>query len=167
MSPHDLFSALQATPFATAIREGELLFPWIESIHVLAITLVVGTISVVDLRLLGVPAHRAGLRKLMADVLPFTWGAFAVAVVSGFLMFSSSAVKYSGEITFQVKMVLLVLAGLNMAFFHFITFRSVDLWDEMVKTPFAAKLAGGGSLVLWASVVLFGRLVGFAIAASS
>ena len=166
MSLHDLFSALQGTPFATAIREGELLFPWIESIHVLAITLVVGTISVVDLRLLGVPAHQKGLRKLMADVLPFTWGAFLVAVVSGFLMFSSSAVKYSGEITFQVKMMLLVLAGLNMAFFHFITFRSVDLWDEMIRTPFAAKLAGGGSLVLWASVVLFGRLVGFAIAAS-
>ena len=162
MSLHDVFSALEGTPFATAIREGALLFPWIESIHVLAITLVVGTISVVDLRLLGLPAHQTGLRKLMKDVLPFTWGAFLVAAVTGFLLFSSAAVKYSGEITFQVKMVLLVLAGLNMTVFHVITYRSIELWDEVINTPFAAKLAGGSSLVLWASVVLFGRLVGFA-----
>jgi len=162
MSLHDLFSALENMPFATAIAEGASLFPWIESIHVLAISLVVGTISVVDLRLLGLPAHRQSVRQLMADVLPFTWAAFALAVVSGFLLFSSAAVRYSGEITFQVKMLLLALAGANMVVFHFFTFRNIHLWDEMLDTPIAARIAGGGSLALWLSVVVFGRLIGFA-----
>jgi hypothetical protein len=161
MSLHDVFSALENTAFATAIREGEGIFPWIESIHVLAITLVVGTISVIDLRLLGLPAHRRSVRQLMADVLPFTWGAFAFAVATGFLLFSSAAVKYSGELVFQVKMIVLVLAGANMAVFHLLTFRSIHLWDEMLDTPAAARLAGGGSLALWLCVVVFGRLIGF------
>ena len=162
MSLHDLFSALENTAFATAIREGEGLFPWIESVHVLAISLVVGTISVIDLRLLGLPAHRQGVRQLMADVLPYTWGAFALAAVTGFLLFSSAAVKYSGELVFQMKMLLLALAGANMAVFHLVTFRNIHLWDEMLDTPAAARLAGGGSLALWLCVVVFGRLIGFA-----
>jgi len=70
---------LQTTTVATAISENEILFPWIESVHVLAIVLVVGTISIVDLRLLGVASLDRTVRRLMTDVLPYTWGAFAVA----------------------------------------------------------------------------------------
>ena len=70
---------LQATAIATAIRENEILFPWIESVHVLAIVLVVGTISIVDLRLLGIASLDRTVGRLMRDVLPVTWGAFAVA----------------------------------------------------------------------------------------
>lgn len=161
MTVHDLLKSLQNTGFATTIGEDPNLFPWIESFHVLAIVLVVGTISIIDLRLLGVPAHRSGLRRLMADVLPLTWCAFCVALVTGFLLFASAAAKYGGLPAFQIKMALLVLAGLNMTFFHVVTFRSIHLWDELIETPIAAKLAGGGSLCLWISVLVFGRLIGF------
>ena len=162
MSIHDLLLLIQDAGYSTAIREGSSLFPWIESVHVLAITLVVGTISIIDLRLLGLPAHRTGLRKLMADVLPLTWVTFALAAATGFLMFSSNAVKYAGMPDFQIKMVLILVAGLNMGFFHFITFRDIETWDELAETPVAAKVAGGGSLILWVSVTVFGRLIGFA-----
>jgi hypothetical protein len=108
---HDILVGLQNTGFATAIREGVSLFPWIESVHVLAIVLVVGTISIIDMRLLGLPAHRRGVRRLMKEVLPLTWGAFLVAVISGFLLFSSAAVKYAALWAFQAKMLLLVAAG--------------------------------------------------------
>ena len=157
----DLLLALQNMGFATAIREGESLFPWIESVHVLAVVLVVGTIAIVDLRLLGLPAHRRGVRRLMQDVLPITWLAFAVAVASGFLMFASAAVKYAGLWEFQLKMLLLAVAGLNMAYFHLITFRDIHLWDELVETPRAAKLAGLFSLLLWGLVVVLRRTIGF------
>ena len=157
----DYLLALQNTGFATAIREGETLFPWIESVHVLAIVLVVGTISIVDLRLLGLPAHRRGVRRLMKDVLPITWIAFVVALVSGFLMFASAAVKYGGLWEFQLKMLLLLVAGLNMIFFHLVTFRDVHLWDELVETPRAAKIAGLFSLSLWGLIVVLGRTIGF------
>ena len=160
---HDLLLALQNTGFATAIREGETLFPWIESMHVLAIVLVVGTISIIDMRLLGLPAHRRGVRRLMKDVLPLTWGAFCVAVITGFLLFTSAAVKYAAIWEFQAKMLLLVAAGLNMLFFHAVTFRNVHLWDDLVDTPAAAKLAGLSSLCLWIGVVVLGRVIGFVL----
>ena len=150
-------------PFATAIREGESLFPWIESIHVVAIVIVVGTISIIDMRLMGLPAHRVSLRKLMQDVLPLTWIAFVIAVITGFLLFSSQAVKYWAIWEFQVKMVLLALAGLNMGYFHIVTYRSIHLWDELADTPRAAKIAGFTSLCLWIGVVTMGRIIGFVL----
>ena len=163
MSIHDMLQALHDSGFATAIREGNSLFPWIESIHVVAIVTVVGTISIVDMRLMGLPAHRKSVRKLMQDVLPLTWGAFAVALVTGFLLFSSEAIKYAAIFAFQFKMVLLLLAGLNMVYFHVITFRNIHLWDELADTPRAAKIAGIVSLCLWTGVVICGRIIGFVL----
>ena len=161
---HELLTELQNTGFATAIREGISLFPWIESVHVLAIVLVVGTISIIDMRLLGLPAHRVGVRRLLKDVLPLTWGAFVIAVISGFLLFASAALKYANVWEFQLKMALLVAAGLNMLFFHVVTFRDVHLWDELVETPFAARIAAASSLCLWVGVVICGRVTGFVVA---
>src|ERR1700730_14566042 len=86
---------LQTTTVATAIAENEILFPWIESVHVLAIVLVVGTISIVDLRLLGVASLDLSARRLMRDIIPYTWGAFVVAAITGSLMFSSDATHYA------------------------------------------------------------------------
>ncbi len=161
MSFHDLLLALRETSFATAIREGISWFPWLESIHVVAIVTVVGTISIIDMRLLGLPAHRKSLRLLTKDVLPLTWGAFVVAAITGFLLFSSQPDRYWALFEFKAKMLLLLLAGVNMLFFHVITFRNAHLWDELTQTPWAAKLAGLISLVIWFGVVVFGRLIGF------
>jgi hypothetical protein len=163
MTMHDLLTGLQNSFFATAIREGDTLFPWIESFHVLAVVIVVGTISIIDFRLMGLPAHSKSVRRLMKDVLPLTWGAFGVAVITGFLLFSSEAVKYAALWEFQAKMLLLAAAGLNMLFFHAVTFRNVHLWDELVDTPAAAKLAGLSSLCLWIGVVILGRMLGFVL----
>src|SRR5215208_934541 len=109
---------LEATPVAVAIKENEVLFPWIESFHVLAIVLVAGTISIIDLRLLGVASLDRAATRLMRDVLPFTWGAFVIAVITGGLLFSSNAPKYAHNFFFQGKMVFLAAAALNMVIFH-------------------------------------------------
>lgn len=160
---NDLFQALQDAPFATAIAEGASLFPWIESIHVLAVVAVVGSISIVDLRLIGVMAHRRSIRRLIGEVLPLTWGAFAIAAVSGFLLFSSNAVKYAANGPFRLKMIVLLLAGLNMLAFHFLTHRGAGNWDETGNTPAAAKFAGISSLFLWIMVIFAGRWIGFTL----
>jgi len=152
---------LQATAVATTISENEILFPWIESIHVLAIVLVVGTISIVDLRLLGVASRDRAVGRLMADVLPYTWGAFAVAAITGSLMFSSDAVHYAHNFYFRGKLVLLALAGLNMAVFHLVGIGDVKRWGAGGPTPVAARAAGAISLLIWISVVAFGREIGF------
>jgi hypothetical protein len=160
---HGLLTTLQDSAFATAIREGDTLFPWIEGLHVLALAIVVGTISIVDMRLIGLASHRKSVRRLLRDVLPITWSAFAFAAATGFLLFSSRAVKYASLWQFQAKMVLLVLAGVNMAYFHLVTFRSIHSWDELADTPAAAKTAGAVSLCLWMAIVIFGRIVGFVL----
>jgi hypothetical protein len=152
---------LQATPVATTISENENLFPWIESVHVLAIVLVVGTISIVDLRLLGVASLDRPVRRLMGDVLPLTWGAFAVAAITGLLMFSSDAVHYAHNFFFRGKLILLALAGINMAVFHLVGIGDLARWGEAAPTPVAAKTAAAVSLLTWIAVVAFGRGIGF------
>ena len=159
----DFLSWLTATPVAVAIRENEVLFPWIESVHVLAIVLVVGTISIVDMRLLGWASLDRAASRLMRDVLPWTWGAFVIAVITGGLLFSSNAPNYAHNFFFQGKMVLLVVAGFNMAIFHAIGIRDVEHWDTKQNTPRAAKVAGAMSLTLWIAVIAFGRWIGFTL----
>jgi len=150
-------------PLAEAIRANELLFPWAESIHVLAITLVLGSIAVVDLRLLGVASRSRPVTRLIREVLPVTWVAFGIAVLTGATLFMSNAIEYSKNFPFQMKMGLMVLAGLNMLVFHFVTYRGVADWDEAAQTPFAARFAGGFSIAVWLSIVAFGRWIGFTI----
>ena len=153
---------LQSTWIATAVAENDILFPWIESVHVLAIVLVVGTISIVDLRLLGVASLDISARRLMRDVIPYTWSAFAIAAITGSLMFSSDATHYAHNRLFQIKLVMLVFAGLNMAVFHLFGERDIERWDAPgATTPVAAKAAAVISLAAWISVVSLGRGTGF------
>jgi Family of unknown function (DUF6644) len=156
-----LCSWIESTKIAAAIRTSTWLFPTIESIHVLAITIVVGSAAMFDFRLLGIAYRDRSVTELHKEVLPWTWVSFACAVVAGSLMFSSDATKYYENTQFKLKMLTLLLVGLNAAIFEFGPFRRVSRWDREKTTPLAAKLAGGISLVLWVLVVGFGRWVGF------
>ncbi len=154
---------LQTTTVAKTISENEVLFPWIESIHVLAIVLVIGTISVVDLRLLGVASLDRAIGRIMRDVLPYTWGAFVIAAITGTLLFSSNAINYAHNFFFQGKLILIAIAGLNMAIFHLTGVGDIERWGKAEQTPLAAKATGGISLLLWICVVGFGRWIGFTV----
>ena len=159
----NLIQRLNDLPIAETIRSNALAFPWLESVHVLAIALVLGTIAVVDLRLLGLASVHRSVTVLIQRVLPITWVAFAVAVITGGSMFLSNAVQYSHNTAFLLKMGLLVVAGLNMVVFHLVTFRSVGTWDESARTPTGARAAGAISLSVWITVIAFGRWIGFTI----
>ena len=156
---------LYETPLATAIRESGNLFPWIESVHVLAITLVVGSISIIDLRLLGLVWKGRAISRLLSEVLPLTWVAFVVAAITGTLLFSSNAVKYTDNHFFQAKMILLVIAFLNMMAFHVITSRGMEAWDTSPRVPAMVRAAGGISLGLWIAIIACGRWIGFTMSA--
>ncbi len=150
---------------ADAIRENDLLFPVIESVHVLAICLVVGSIMAVDLRLLGFASVKRPVSAVTRGILPLTWGAFVVAVASGFLMFMSNATKYLGNGFFVAKLCLIAAAGANMLVFHFISARHQSRWDNQARPPVTARLAGGISMLLWIAVVACGRWIGFTMEA--
>jgi uncharacterized membrane protein len=158
---HDVVAFFEQNALADAIREDDLLFPLIESVHVLAICLVVGSIAVVDLRLLGFASTRRPVGRLMQAILPVTWGAFALAVVAGGLLFTSHATQYLANGFFLAKLALIALAGLNMALFHFITAKDLSRWENDTLPPLLARFSGGASLLLWISVVACGRWIGF------
>jgi hypothetical protein len=159
----NLLMWIENTQVAVFMRENATAFPLVESIHVLALTLVVGSIGMVDLRLLGVSARNHSISKLTTEVLPITWVCFVVAAVTGLLLFSSKAIDYGHNFFFLGKMLLIVVAAVNMMIFELITYRSVKHWDTETATPFAAKLAGALSLAFWIGVVVFGRWIGFTI----
>jgi len=154
---------LQDTSIATAIREGESLFPWIECVHVLALKLVIGSIGIVDLRLVGLASRDRGVAQTTASVLPVTWTAFVLAAITGGLLFASNATTYGHNFYFQVKMALIALAGVNMAVYHLFLNSGADAWHTPAATPIRARIVGGVSLCLWIAIVAFGRWIGFTI----
>lgn len=135
-------------------------FPTLETIHVIAAAMVVGSILWVDLRLLGLGATSYPIRLLNKELIPWTWGAFVVATITGLGMFITRAAGHLENPAFQSKLVLLLLAGLNMAYFHFKVYKNVESWNTATNTPREVKIAGFLSLFLWSGVMLAGRWVG-------
>ena len=138
-------------------------FPLLESIHVIAAAMVVGTILWVDLRLIGVAAVQYPITTMSRELVPWTWGAFMIATITGIGMFITRAASHVLNPAFQSKMVLLVLAGLNMAYFHFNLYKIIGQCDSLAVTSSQLKIAGSLSLFLWAGVMLAGRWIGHII----
>ena len=157
----DLITFVEHGTLGELVRENDLLFPFIESVHVLAVCLVVGSIAVVDLRLLGFASIDRPVGRLMRSILPITVGTFGLAVAAGSLLFISQASKYLENRFFIAKITLIALAGVNMAVFHLIGARNLDQWENDALPPLFARVAGGLSLFLWVSIVACGRWIGF------
>jgi len=160
MNPESILAAMQASALAEWMRDTNPAMQVVESTHVLAAVLVLGTVLIADLRLLGIADSQRAFSRIGRETLPLTWAAFAVAVVTGSLMFTTSAQTYFGNAAFQLKALALLAAGLNMLLFQVLTARGIAAWDSG-KPPRAARIAGVVSLVLWAAVVLLGRWIGF------
>jgi hypothetical protein len=160
MNLDDILAWFEEWPIGQEINQSTFWFPFTESVHVVSFAFMVGSIFFVDLRLLGFLGKGNPVRHA-SRILPFTWGAFIVSAVSGTLMFAPAASLYFSNPAFQWKLILMVVAGLNMLVFHFGVWRSVNAWNEGVGTPVAAKLAGLISMVGWIGVVIAGRTVPF------
>ncbi len=154
---------LQASSWAVFIHKKAWAFTTVEVVHVFAVSLVLGTIAIVDLRLLGFASTKRPFAELSKQVLPFTWGAFVLAVIAGSLLFISRATEYFVSPLFWIKMALIAAAGINMVIFEFITVRDVQKWNLNPTPPPRVRLAGGISIACWVLVVVFGRLIGFTL----
>jgi hypothetical protein len=153
--------SLEDSGLAVSLRASLYYFPFLESIHVMALAVVFGTIVVVDLRALGIASRERPFSRISGELLRLTWGAFAVSVLSGSLMFITNARVYAHNTSFQVKMVLLALAGLNMAAFHLTAGRSVGSWDRSACAPRAGRITAAASICLWLAIIAAGRVIGF------
>jgi hypothetical protein len=152
---------LGSTQGSIALHESIWLYPIIESVHVLTLCLFLGLTVMLDLRLLGVTMGRAPASDVFARLLPWTIAGFAVMVTTGALLFFAIPVKTYLNIFFRIKVAFLVLAGLNAAVFQRTISRSMHRWDIDPVPPFRARLAAGISLVLWAGIVVAGRMIAY------
>jgi uncharacterized membrane protein len=142
---------LEMTPLAARIGESAW-FPFLESMHVLSAMFVVGTVLMADLRLLGWSARRYSVTAITDEVVPWTWGAFVIAVVTGLGLLMPRASSYVANPAFLMKVVLLALALVNMLTLHFFALRTERVRLQMTT--------GACSLLVWAGVVLAGRWIG-------
>jgi hypothetical protein len=163
MNLASVWQALETSAVGTFVAESAWAFPTIESLHVIAIVTVVGSIAIMDLRLLGVASRDRAVTAMSNDTLPWTWGAFVIAAITGSLLFVSKASGYMANPYFLAKMAMLVCAGINMGVLHLSVWRTVHHWDTDQSVPRAAKIAGALSLFFWILVVFFGRAIGFTL----
>ncbi len=163
MTLQSVFEWLESWPVSVGIRQSSWMFPAFESVHVIAMTLVVGSVMVVDLRVLGLASCSRRVSQLSEEILPWTWGAFVIALISGAFLLAAKAHTYFGNIEFQLKMALMFAAGLNMLVFHFVPYRTVGEWDLGRPAPALARFSCGLSLGFWILVVAMGRWIGFSI----
>jgi len=161
MNISEVLKSIENTDIASSIRDSLFLFPMLESVHVMGLALVFGTIAIIDLRLLGLASTHRPFRSMTSDILKWTWMAFTITFLTGALMFTTNATVYFHNAVFQAKMAVLLLAGINMGIFELTSGRTRRQWDTSASTPVAAKTAAVISLVLWISVIFLGRWIGF------
>jgi hypothetical protein len=161
MTPPSFVQAIEASFIGEWMRTNLMAMPWVNALHVLSITVVFGTILVVDLRLLGLTDRGRAVTRVSDEMLRLTWVAFVGAVLTGALFFAANATTYWFNNAFRFKMLAIVLAGINMLVFQFVTYRHVAAWDRQGTPPNAARLAGALSILLWTTVIVLGRVIGF------
>jgi hypothetical protein len=152
---------LAGTPWSIALHESLYVYPLVESTHVLALTVFVGLAVMLDLRLLGLTMRHVPVSEVMRRLLPWTKAGFVVMVVTGALLFYAIPVRTYQSIFFRIKVLMLLLAGLNVWLFHTRVERRLAEWDTAAVTPRAARVAAVTSLVLWAAIVIAGRMIAY------
>ena len=151
------FQWCEATSLGTAIRNSPWAFAVIESVHLLALSVIGGAVLVVDLRLLGLGLRRQSIADVARDAFPWLVGSLIVMLVTGVGLFLSEPTKCYYSTPFWVKMISLAIAIV----FTFAVRRPVTLADEARMRPAWYKLVALLSLTLWFSVGAAGRWIGF------
>ena len=156
-----LFEAVEAMPSSVAIRESLYLYPVIEGVHVLSTCIFFGLVAMMDLRLVSATLRSAAVTEVQQRLFPWQMFGFALMAVSGVILVFAEPLRFYSNIFFQVKMVLLALAGLNMFIFHTGVYQRVAEWDHHEVPPGRARLAGAVSLMLFSGVVVCGRMIAY------
>ena len=146
-------------PTSIAIRESQYFSPYLTVSHVVVMAFVAGLVLMMDLRLLGVANMRTPFTELQRKLFPWQMFGMTLATITGLTLAYSDPMRFYVNIFFWLKMLILLLAAINALAFHYTTYYDVARWDSAPITPFTAKLSGGISVVLWALVIVSGRLI--------
>jgi hypothetical protein len=151
---------VEGLAIAKAMRENLWLYPSVEIVHIIGFAILVGAVVMFDLRVLGL-SKTIAVRALARHLLPWSVAALLLIVPSGLAMFSAHAGDFLNNRAFQLKMALLITAGMNAAYFHTGPYQTVKEWDVGVAAPLSARISVAVSIVLWFSVIACGRLLAY------
>jgi hypothetical protein len=157
MSLIDFVRWLNGTSWSVYLRESDYPFGIIESFHILALGLSVGIVVWLDLRLMGLVMRRHSVSDVVGQLEPVAKCGFAVMVLSGSLLLLAEPMKCYNAISFRLKVVMLILAAVNVLVFHIIVYKNVTAWDKAEITPWGAKIVGFVSILLWLGIIIAGR----------
>jgi len=158
MTLFEICQWLQDTGPATALRESQFMFPIVEGAHVLGLSISIGVILTVDLRLTGLRLRSEAFSDILAQLEPWSLVGFVSMFLTGGLLFWAEAAKCYHSNAFRLKLVFLLLAGVNALVFKRSVFPKVALWDrDPSNIPFRARMAGWLGIILWSTVIAFGR----------
>jgi hypothetical protein len=161
MSLVELCHAIQNTAWATRFRQADLFFPLVEGTHILSLSLSVGMILMLDLRILRLGFQSEPVSRIMRQVMRWALPGFGIIFVTGLLLFLAQAESVYTNVYFRVKMLMLLLAGINAAVFQFKYYPKLLLWDTGETTPIGAQVIAVVSLVFWMIVIACGRLMAY------
>jgi uncharacterized protein DUF6644 len=153
--------AIGATSFSIGLHESYYMYAWIESIHVITLTISLGMLIVIDLRMLGawlkdVPASKIAQRLDRPMLI-----GFSIMVVTGVLLYVGIPIRTTQSLWFRIKVILLVAAFINAWLFRRHMLASVGTWDAAPVPPRRTRVAAALSLTLWAGVVCCGRFIAY------
>jgi hypothetical protein len=151
---------LEALSISRTVRESLWIFPALECVHIYSMILLVSIFAVFDLRLIGFTIDKSSsepLSQLSRRLLRWGWFCFGINVITGALIFSSEAVKMTGNWAFQLKMGMVLLALVGHTF---VLIKAVR-WEGVSVMPLEAKLVGTFSLFLWVGVITASRWIAF------
>jgi hypothetical protein len=160
MDAAGFLGALEGSALAREMRGSLWLYPIVEVGHITGLAALVGSVSAMDLRLLGF-ARSLPVLALGRFLLRWAWLGFALVVPTGFAMFATHATEFARNPAFLLKLLLLAVAALNAATFHLSVYRTAIDWNRDAPTPAAAKLAALFSLALWLGVIACGRMIAY------
>ena len=152
---------LATTPGSIALHESLYVYLIVSTVHVVTLSLFVGTAVMLDLRLLGATMRGVPVSEVAARLRPWTAAGFLLMIISGALLFYANPPLRYQNIFFRTKMAMLVLAGVNAWMFHHTVYRRVAEWDRDPVPPRSARVAGGLALVLWAVMITSGRMIAY------
>ena len=152
---------LAETRGSIALHESLFMYPLVESVHVLALCLFIGMTVLLDFRLLGLGLRSVPLTDIHERLGPWLKIGFVIMVVTGFLLFYAIPVRSYQNIFFRVKVLMLIAAGINAWIFESGIYKRVAEWNFDVVTPKRARVAGAASLILWAGIIIAGRMIAY------
>jgi hypothetical protein len=161
MSIVEICHLIQNTSLATSFKQADFIFPAVEGTHILALSLSVGLILMLDLRLLGVAFESEPVSRVMHQVMPWALPGFAIMFVTGVVLFLAQAESAYTNSYFRVKMLLLALLGLNAVLFQFKFYPHMAEWDTAESVPMSVRVIAIVSLLLWMAVIACGRLMAY------